>query len=107
MGGSLGISMNVASLLIEKVAPHGLIAEWNAAHPGNAVGKGDFIVDVNGQDDPETVITECKKAQELKFTFLRVKTVDAQKSARPRHVTTPENLRRPAPITEHLKAEAV
>mmetsp|Transcript_24548 Transcript_24548/g.39374 ORF Transcript_24548/g.39374 Transcript_24548/m.39374 type:complete len:1004 (-) Transcript_24548:64-3075(-) len=71
LGGKLGISINVTTLLIEKIAPDGLVAASNVTNPSSAVQAGDYIVDVNGHDRPDPAIAECKKEQMLKFTFLR------------------------------------
>jgi len=77
-GGALGIDVDLSgktSVLIEAVRP-GLIANWNSAHPKEAVKSGDILVDCNGErDDCEKIVGQCKNANVLKMLISRSKEV--------------------------------
>ena len=58
--------------VIKDVASSGLLAEWNAKHPDDAVSVGDRIIELNGMRVPCTEMVERIKASKmLEFTVLK------------------------------------
>ena len=70
-GANLGIRIDIATMMIEKIHPQGLLACHNDDTPTSAVRAGDFILSVNGQTSSEAAIEQCKTNQWLEFVFLR------------------------------------
>eukprot|EP00435_Cladocopium_sp_Y103_P021123 s1649_g5.t1 len=50
------VHVDALTLAVCLVEPHGLVAAWNAAHPGCMIEPGDRLVSVNGLCHPEVVM---------------------------------------------------
>lgn len=62
----LGVRMvpDVGALLVEVVQTEGAAAEWNRAHPEQAILKGDHIIEVNDKvGSPPHMVVECSKSK--------------------------------------------
>uniref|UniRef100_A0A7S1EWV9 PDZ domain-containing protein n=1 Tax=Noctiluca scintillans TaxID=2966 RepID=A0A7S1EWV9_NOCSC len=62
----LGIDVDLAderTMLVEKMAPAGLLHDWNRANPDKEVNIGDRIIDVNGTSGNARAMTSVCKAE--------------------------------------------
>jgi len=65
------------AMLIEGVAPGGLVAHWNASHPDLQLKVGDRLICVNGvKDDLTGLVDQCKQNIVLEMKLIAGKSVE-------------------------------
>lgn len=87
-GAPLGIDVQPEDeghcLLIEAVAPEGVVGQWNAQNLSQQVGAGDRIVEANGKrGNTEALITQCKLEQTLELSILPAEAAPRVRESRP------------------------
>merc|ERR1712227_903626 len=58
-------------LTISGVEMYGLIEDWNAKNPSDAVEAGDLIIGVNDKEVPEDMVDEMRSKYTLEITVTR------------------------------------
>jgi len=72
--GELAKADGPAALIIGKIAPEGLLADWNRLHEGSEVGHGDRIAEINGASAPEAMQQELSSSSNLVMRLMRYPT---------------------------------
>merc|ERR1711870_29139 len=74
-GKNLGVDVDLVDgkcLFIETIKP-GLVSDWNADNPDQAIMREDCIIQVNGQKGQASALTAaCKKDEELELVVVRL-----------------------------------
>merc|ERR1740129_1034965 len=92
MGKPLGVDVDLADgkcLFIETLKP-GLVSDWNAEHPEQAILREDCIIQVNGvKGEAQALTAACKKDETLELVVVRLS--DAARQRRREQYPMEEN----------------
>jgi len=69
--GELPTAMGPPLLVVGKIAPEGLLADWNRLHEGSEVAPGDRIAEVNGASTPEEMQQELSGSSNFVMRLMR------------------------------------